>query len=113
MPKIDDTRVTFVKGWFQNSVPEFLKDFSTDATTVLVHFDADLYSSTLYLLNALSGYLPKYYFIFDEFPGDEVRALYNFKQSYGAATQFFGKTDRCMQIFGHIQSSRPYAPDGC
>jgi hypothetical protein len=33
------------------------------------HFDADLYSSTLFLLSSLWLHLPEYFFIFDEFIG--------------------------------------------
>ena len=111
VPQIADARIKFVKGWFQNSVPEFLKGRSKAPEKVLVHFDADLYSSTLYLLHALANYLPRYYFIFDEFPGDETRALYNFEQSHGATSRFFGKTDRSMQTFGLIENSSVYEPE--
>ena len=45
--------------------------------TKLVHFDADIYSSTLFLLFQLDNYTP-YYALFDEFGGDEARALYDY-----------------------------------
>ena len=101
-PTIDDARVKFVKGWFQNSVPEFLKTLDVTQKHVLVHLDADLYSSTLYLLHTLSARLRRYYFVFDEFPGDETRALYNYLQASGAKVRFLARTGRSMQIFGEI-----------
>lgn len=112
MPDIADSRVSFVKGWFQNSVPEFLAQLDVSKFgSVLVHFDADLYSSTLYLLSAFYKKIPRYYFVFDEFPGDETRALYNFVQATGATVRFFGRTGRSMQVFGEIDhGTGVYAP---
>ena len=40
-PQIDDARVSFVKGWFQNSAPDFLRSWEP-CGPVLIHFDADL-----------------------------------------------------------------------
>ena len=37
---------------------------------ILIHFDADLYSSTLFLLCQLYREFDRYYFIFDEFTGE-------------------------------------------
>ena len=39
--------------------------------------DADIYSSTLFLLFQLDNFTP-YYALFDEFGGDEARALYDY-----------------------------------
>jgi hypothetical protein len=59
---------------------------------LIVHYDADLYSSTLYALSKIDGLGRKYLAIFDEFTGHETRALYNYLQSYGASVNFLGKT---------------------
>lgn len=90
IPKIDDPRVTFIKGWFQDTLPGRLDEIVNKSVdrTVLVHFDADLYSSTLYLLFRLTQKIRNFYFIFDEFSGHETRALYNFVQSSGAKVEF-------------------------
>lgn len=91
VPDIADERVTFVAGWFKDTVPEQKERIlaSAQGRTVTVHFDADLYSSTLYLLFALYDMFDEYHFIFDEFGGHEVRALYNFQQATGATCVYY------------------------
>jgi hypothetical protein len=48
-PRLDDERVRFVVGWFHETLPGFVAEGS-DYEAVLVHLDADLYSSTLFAL---------------------------------------------------------------
>lgn len=96
IPQIDDARVTFVKGWFQKTLDEALdraKAFDPERA-LLVNFDADLYSSTLYLLTRLDRIGRPYLAVFDEFYGHEPRALYNYLQSYGGSVKFLGQTCR-------------------
>lgn len=95
MPKIDDARVKFVKGWFQDSLPGMLDEIEEAARgrSLVVHYDADLYSSTLYLLFALGDRFKRYHFIFDEFSGHETRAFYNYMQATGAKAEFFYRLD--------------------
>ena len=90
-PDIADSRVRFVKGWFNKTLEPMLDELAELARgrQVIVHFDADLYSSSLYLLFTLYRRFPDYVFIFDEFDGHETRALYNFVQATGAGTEFF------------------------
>ena len=52
IPKITDTRVTLVKGWFEDTVPTY--DF-IEREPLVVHLDADLYSSTIVVLRALKS----------------------------------------------------------
>jgi len=67
VPQIDDSRVTFVKGWFGETVPEFIRNF-TAQNRLVVHLDADLYSSSMVALIYLSPYLKSgSLLIFDEF----------------------------------------------
>ena len=109
MPRSDDPRVSFVKGWFQDTVPEFLR--ISDALVgnrrrVLVHFDADLFSSTLFLLTTLWHSVPSYYFVFDEFMGHELRAWCAFRDAYPVAARFLAHDVQdgfpC-QVFGTLQ----------
>jgi len=106
-PEINDKRVSFVTGYFQNSFSDFIAAF-TYKPPVLVHFDADLYSSTLFLLTSLWHHLPEYYFIFDEFPIDEIIAMNDFVSAYPVAYEFLACTIRekalvPAQLFGHIK----------
>lgn len=95
VPDIADPRVRFVKGWFQDSLPGKMDEISAAAEgrTVIVIFDADLYSSTLFLLFTLAPRLKHFRFIFDEYAGHETRALYNFLQASGARAEFLHRCD--------------------
>jgi hypothetical protein len=53
-PVIADTRVSFVAGWFQNSLREFLASYRPQSQLV-IHVDCDVYSSTLYCLTMLDS----------------------------------------------------------
>ena len=89
-PASDDPRVTFVKGWFQESLPPRMQELASLARdrVVLVHLDADLYSSTLFVLYTLTQHIREFHFICDEFSGHELRALYNFQQASLARMSF-------------------------
>jgi O-methyltransferase len=107
-PAIDDPRVSFEKGWFQNSVRTFLPGLAqAPPKTTLVHFDADLYSSTLFLLASLWWHLPEYFFIFDEFMGHELAALRNFVTAFPVELEFYSRVDspkeRPVQVFGKLR----------
>ena len=77
IPNIDDYRVKFIKGFFNEKKNEIQNELKKSVNTKLVHFDADIYSSTLFLLFQLDNFTP-YYALFDEFGGDEARALYDY-----------------------------------
>ncbi len=84
LPQTDDARVTLIKGLFQDSLDGFL-DTYTRADRLVVHCDADLYSSTLYLLSRLAPVLRAGdAIIFDEFsqPLHEYRALIDWASAY-------------------------------
>jgi O-methyltransferase len=98
LPQIDGSRHTFIKGLFQDTLPAFIKQNDLSGP-LLIHLDADLYSSTLYVLTTLAPYLKSGdILIFDEFsvPKHEFLAFTNFIQSYylkfeliGAANNYF------------------------
>ncbi|GGD59866.1 class I SAM-dependent methyltransferase [Croceicoccus mobilis] len=111
VPQIDDPRVRFVKGWFQNSFAEVAQIIAEKAEgrTVLIHYDADIYSSTLFLLCELHRYFDAYHFVFDEFTGDEDLALWNHIQAYGASASFSGarfKRGLPVQVGGMLITNR-------
>lgn len=68
LPDVENN-VRLIKGWFQDTLPDFLEQH-LDEKCALVHIDCDLYSSTNYVLNSLkericSGTI----LVFDEFLG--------------------------------------------
>jgi len=110
VPSIADPRIVFQKGWFQNTARAFLPGLKYEPNKVtLVHFDADLYSSTLFLLSALWWHIPEYYFIMDEFVGQELAAMRNFVSAYPVDIEFYTRVDSStghpVQIFGRLQAT--------
>jgi hypothetical protein len=88
-PQIDDSRHSFKKGLFQDTLPGFLKeyDLGTDRKKV-IHVDCDLYSSSIFVLTYLAPYLKQDdVLIFDDFgsfscPDHGFRAFIDFFHSY-------------------------------
>jgi hypothetical protein len=78
IPKIDDPRVTFFKGWFSDTLPKYVLP-SHDV--LFVTLDADLYSSTKTVLDFIRPHVSVgTYFYFDEFYSrdHELRAFDEF-----------------------------------
>lgn len=120
MPAISDPRVSFVKGWFQNTLPGFLATPGIldpargSPKHVFVHLDADLYSSTLFVMAMLWRHLPGYYFCFDEFMGHELRALTDFTQAFPAEVSVYAYdviANYPGRMFGSIKHSMPASSD--
>lgn len=112
-PIIASERVKLVKGWFQDTLPEFLRFFHySQDRPVLVHIDSDLYSSALFILTMLWPHVPEYYFICDEFLYDEVVALGDFINAYPVRLEFLAQTrgggERANpdQVFGKLTRCR-------
>jgi len=64
-PEIDDPRVRFFKGWFQDTLPSYKPP---DHEVLVINIDCDLYSSTIFVLNALRTLMkPGAFIYFDEF----------------------------------------------
>lgn len=82
---IVNSNVILVKGWFDSTLENFIKEQNKKVS--FIHIDADLYSSTKYVLNTLKEYLDKdCIIVFDElvnYPGfdgetGELKAFYEF-----------------------------------
>jgi O-methyltransferase len=84
VPETADTRVKFVAGLFQDTLPQFLSEF-TPTNRLIVNIDCDLYTSALYCLTKLDPILRKgTILMFDEF-GEllhEFRAANDYLSSY-------------------------------
>jgi hypothetical protein len=100
VPDVNDDRAFFIKGLFQDSLPGFLKTFQ-DNNRKIIHLDADLYSSTLYVLTMLHPYLKKNdVLLFDEFavPQHEFLAFSNFIQAYRFEYEVIGAANNYMFV---------------
>ena len=97
-PVINDDRITFYQGLFQQTLVPFLINYN-NKTRKIIHLDADLYSATLYVLTLITPYLnPGDIIFFDEFnvPMHEYKAFSEWSKSFyidyeviGAANNFY------------------------
>lgn len=94
IPQVNDERVKFIKGWFQviwDKADLLISDKLEN--DLFVHYDADIYSSTLFALTKMDTFHKPYHAIFDEFFGDEATALSAYLKAYDAKVEFIAKTD--------------------
>lgn len=104
IPQVNDDRCEFEVGLFQDTLPGFIR--CTDLSRRLViNLDADMFTSTLYVLTTLAPYLkPGDLIFFDEFscPLDEFRAFEGFVRSfrvkYEVIAAVYGYTRVCIKI---------------
>jgi len=83
-PEIDGNRHSFYQGVFQDTLFKFLETYKRTQRMVLL-MDADLYSSTLFVLTTMSRYLQSGdIIIFDEFnvPLHEFKAFHEWSTSF-------------------------------
>jgi hypothetical protein len=108
IPQIDDARVGFVKGWFDNTVPLFLQTYEPQ-DQLWIHIDADLYGSTLQVLTFLNRYIrPGTVIMFDEIEDleNEFKALCDFEAMSDKALNLAAATDDCRQAVFILDSDR-------
>jgi len=87
IPQIDDTRVQFFKGWFDQVLPTYSVP---EHDVLVIIMDADLYSSTIYVLRHLRLHIkPGTFIYFDDMsrPEHEPRAFDEFMQESGLQFQ--------------------------
>ena len=100
LPQLDDARVSFVKGRFQESLPGFLSQFQPSGRLV-IHLDADLYSATLYVLTMLNSRITAgTVLILDEFSSvlHEFRALEDYCSAYARDYEVLAVTTSFDQV---------------
>jgi Macrocin-O-methyltransferase (TylF) len=92
VPEIDDPRVRFFPGWFEDSLPGYAWP---EYDVLVVMLDADLYSSTATVLGFVAERLvPGSYLYFDQFHqrADELRAFAEFHDERGMNFRLLGTT---------------------
>ena len=99
-PAMDDPRVEFVPGLFQDTVESFSRDFAP-RNRLVIHMDADLYSSTLFCLMHLNRHIvPGAIILFDEF------AARNFTDEFAALQDY---CSACYREYGFLAARRDFA----
>lgn len=100
-PAIDDPRCHFVPGLFQQTLRPFLAETKL-APRRIVHGDADLYSSTLYVLMHLEPHLERGDLVlFDEFT--------SFEHEFRAWQDVLAATGRRARLLGAVNDYRQVA----
>lgn len=92
MPETSDKRVCFIKGWFNDTLRPFMGMFDAHSRLV-IHNDADLFSSTLYTLATLDPIIkPGTVLIFDEFanPLHEWAAFQSYLSAFRRKCRLIG-----------------------
>ena len=100
IPQIDDNRIHFIKGLFQDTLHEFINGADLN-NRLLIHIDADLFSSTVFVLTTLAPYIKKGdVILFDEFnvPNDEFSAWEIFCRSYYIKYELLSATKNFFQV---------------
>jgi hypothetical protein len=91
-PEIPDPRVTFFKGLFEETLPNYTLP---DHDVLVINIDCDLYSSTTFVLNSLAPYIkPGTFIYFDEFSDQahELRAFDELLHNTGKKCTLFAAT---------------------
>lgn len=101
IPQVNDSRHLFIKGLFQDTLFNFLKEHEISGKKLILHMDADLFSSTLFVLTTLAPYLKEGDIImFDEFnvPNHEFYAFDIFVKSFYIKYELIASVNNFYQI---------------
>lgn len=99
-PKIEDSRVSFYQGLFQQTLLPFLSKYDNSKRKI-IHLDADLYSSTLYIMTIMYPYLkPGDILFFDEFsvPMHEYKAFIEWTKSFYVEYEVLGSVNNFFRL---------------
>lgn len=107
VPVGDDNRAEFIKGLFQETLHDFLRLKNQELKgRLVIHLDADLFSSTLFALTTLAPHMKKGdLLIFDEFcvPNHEFNAFMIFTKSFYIKTRLVGAVNNYLQVAFEIE----------
>jgi hypothetical protein len=88
IPNINNSNITYVKGFFENTLPDFIKTYEEKSVSLL-HIDCDIYSSTKTIFSYMKNFIkPGLVIVFDELIGydgfelNEMKAWLEFLQDY-------------------------------
>lgn len=92
---IVNENVKLIKGWFNDTLPQFIQDHNQKIS--FIHMDADLYSSTKFILNTLKNYIDENCIIvfdelvnYDGFENVEFLAFYEFINENNVIYEWIG-----------------------
>ena len=97
-PEIEDSRVRFFKGLFEETLPQYILP---EHERLIINIDCDLYSSTNFVLQALAPHITRGTLLyFDEFAdrNNELRAFDAFLSSSGKEFELIGATKAFAQV---------------
>lgn len=100
LPNIHDPRVCFIKGLFQATLSDFLKNFKPQSQLIL-HLDADIYSAGLFVLTQFDSFIKSgTIIIFDDFLSvtHDFRALEDYCSAYLRSYTVLGMTGGLHQV---------------
>jgi O-methyltransferase len=107
IPEVSDNRAVFIKGLFQETLGGFLKEKQDRlGGQLILHLDADLFTSTLFALSSMAPYLKKGdILIFDEFcvPNHEFNACRIFMESYYIKMTLAGAVNNYFQVAFEVE----------
>jgi O-methyltransferase len=99
-PEIDDDRVKFYQGLFQQTLNGFLLTYNPNERRI-IHLDADLYSATIFVLSTITPFLLKGdIMLFDEFnvPLHEFKAFTEWTSSFYIDYEILGSVNNFHQV---------------
>jgi len=97
LPAFEDTRIVLHKGWFNDTLPKFVLP---EHERLVLNLDADLYSSTIFVLHTLTEAIrPGTLLIFDEFCDrlHELKAFAEFLDTTRMRFRFLAGTENLEQ----------------
>ena len=104
LPLTSDPRIKFVKGWFDRTVPPFAREFATTKRLV-VHLDADLYSSSMFPLVFLGPLMSAgTLLICDEFYDreHEFKALMDWRKIYRKDVRIIAEMENYSKVCAQL-----------
>ena len=109
LPKVK-SNVVLVKGWFDETLPQFIKEH--DQSIGFLHVDCDLYSSTRTIFELLKRRIhPGCVIVFDEYfnypewEDGEYKAFHEFLKHTGQSYEYIGYNRRHEQVAVRIKGS--------